>query len=237
MRNLIKFIIKKIFEIFGYEIHKKIALNTQKEINISLYDSYPRVSIEQKKFYNIGSGLFNHPYWTNIDYATEWYKEIQIYNFINLNLMDLPNFPIENNSAELFYTSHTIEHITNQAVLNIFKECFRALKESGGIRIVCPDSRLLYESLKRNDILFWDFQLKHKDFIGHEHEASIYDCLIREIASERCRFSRYNSNVLESISIKKLFESLSYEEFMNTLTSKCKFNSQYPGYHLGNCTS
>ena len=39
--------------------------------------------------------------------------------------------PIKNDSAVIIYTSHTIEHITNESAQNTFNEAYRILREGG----------------------------------------------------------------------------------------------------------
>lgn len=55
---------------------------------------------------------------------------------INLN-NDI--FPIESNSVDAVYTSHTLEHIYADAVPRVFLEINRILKQGGLFRIVVPD--------------------------------------------------------------------------------------------------
>ena len=46
-----------------------------------------------------------------------------------LNLIEKPKFPFEDNSIEVIYTSHTIEHITDESVINLIEESQRILKK------------------------------------------------------------------------------------------------------------
>jgi len=43
--------------------------------------------------------------------------------------------PIENDSAEVVYSSHTVEHITDEAAQKMFNESYRILKKGGILRI------------------------------------------------------------------------------------------------------
>ena len=61
-----------------------------------------------------------------MDYGSEQYAKVQK-NFIELNLMEKPKFPFENESIELIYSSHSIEHVNDTAVENFIGEAFRIL--------------------------------------------------------------------------------------------------------------
>lgn len=46
----------------------------------------------------------------------------------------------EDNSVELIYTSHTIEHMKDNSVINLFEEFYRVLKPGGYLRVVAPNA-------------------------------------------------------------------------------------------------
>lgn len=145
-----KQLIRNILNRFGFDITRRNVDN-----NIHLYDKYPPPSLVKRRFYNIGAGSFRHPYWTNIDYATEHYDKVQSSPFLNYNLMELKPLPIEDNVAELVYSSHTIEHVNDAAVLNVLRESYRILKPGGGIRLTTPDAKLGLAAYLRKDTNFW----------------------------------------------------------------------------------
>lgn len=51
----------------------------------------------------------------------------------------LAPLPFENNSVDVIYCSHFIEHIPRAMVMGFLAECFRILIPGGRIRLVCPD--------------------------------------------------------------------------------------------------
>jgi len=64
-------------------------------------------------------------------------------------------FPLEDNSVDNYYTSHTLEHIDIKNLLFVFKEICRTLKQKGLVRIVVPNfeiGMLWYQN--RNKLLF-----------------------------------------------------------------------------------
>jgi SAM-dependent methyltransferase len=119
---------------------------------------YPTESVQGKRFFNVGAGAFRHPAWTNIDMKSEWYGSVQHANaggFLEYDLLALAPLPVETDSAELLYSSHTLEHIPDGAAFNLLREAHRVLKPGGVIRLTMPDIDLFYDALRRNDVDFW----------------------------------------------------------------------------------
>lgn len=243
--EIIKQGIKKLLEEKGYSLvrlePKTINQNPKKSgqpqvkvADSSLYENYSDQALEEKKFYNVGSGNFFHPFWTNVDYGTDWYKKAQKNPFIEYNLMNCELLPLEDHSAEIIYTSHTIEHITDQAALNFFKESYRTLKPGGGIRITCPDAHLCYDTISTNDRSFWQAYYQWMDFKAQLSKVTIFDFVVRELATSRCRFYRHKNNeiVLSLEKIKELYNALDYKDFCNEVCSACYFRDEFPGDHI-----
>jgi len=113
---------------------------------------------------NLGCGGRALDGWINVDYAlgavvaklpffsrmnrrlkfflTEWDKHILIHDLTK-------QFPWKDNSVNIIYSSHTLEHFSKQEGLSFLKECYRVLKPDGVIRILVPDLKYLvncYES-------------------------------------------------------------------------------------------
>jgi SAM-dependent methyltransferase len=206
-----------------------------------LYRLFPRESLEARKFYNIGAGLFYHKYWTNIDYESEHYSRIQNHPFINFNLMDLSPLPIADSSAEIVYSSHTIEHISDEAASNLFKESWRILKPGGVIRITTPDSWLAMEAYKRNDVNFFYWVERYSRNGSWEHlykmplsKASIHQLFLHRFASQLCEIDIDDSPTKKysDSEIIDLFETNPDESILSFFTSKCKYNSDHPGNHI-----
>ena len=60
------------------------------KFKLEVYDRlYNKDILDKKPFYNIGAGRnFYHPYWINVDYDSEWYKNEISKNIINHNHLD-----------------------------------------------------------------------------------------------------------------------------------------------------
>jgi len=113
---------------------------------------------------NLGCGGRALDGWINVDYAlgavvakfplfsainrrfrffvTNWDKDILIHDLRK-------HFPWKDNSVDIIYSSHTLEHFYKEEGLYFLKECYRVLKFGGIIRILVPDLKCLvnhYES-------------------------------------------------------------------------------------------
>ena len=128
-------------------------------VDLDLYRRlYPADSVDKRRFYNVGAGAFRHPAWTNVDMKSDWYGGVQNTDsgvLLEYDLLALVPLPIATDSAEVVYSSHTLEHIPNDAAENLFREAHRVLKPGGVIRLTMPDIDLFYDALRRNDVDFW----------------------------------------------------------------------------------
>jgi predicted SAM-dependent methyltransferase len=209
--------------------------------DLSLYDGFPEESLREKRFYNVGAGLFSHPYWINIDHDSDHYRFVQLSSFLSYNLMKLEPFPLEDNSAEIFYTSHTIEHVSNEAVFNLVKEAYRVLKPGGCIRLTTPDAQLEYEAYKRNDLSFWYWVVDYvrpgtweKQYKVPLSEASIHQLFLHHFASQLCEIAT-DDTPQKKYTDGEIIEILSthtMEDALDFFTSQCKYNLDHPGNHI-----
>lgn len=119
---------------------------------------------KKNKLY-LGSGLWKRNGWYN-HYTSKsiWYNNITKINYsknygeinhldnsfkydIDLDCTEKQKFPLNDSSLEVVYTSHMIEHLTNDHVEFLFKDVYRLLKKDGVFRIMCPDIDLIYDEL------------------------------------------------------------------------------------------
>lgn len=146
----------KRFIHFGLErAGLKLVKSHKNRFDLSLYEHIEDCQ-KNPRFINIGSGNFYHPCWFNLDKPNNFYEKDQSKNaFINHDLNSSEALPFANDSIEVFYCSHVIEHLPINAVQKLFKEFYRCLKPKGYFRITCPDIELLYNAYKRGDLAIW----------------------------------------------------------------------------------
>ena len=80
---------------------------------------------------NIACGGRYHNGWVNIDFHAESNHVTKV------NI--LGGLPFEDNSIDVIYSSHFLEHLSQEQADFVLKESYRILKEDGLIRVVVPD--------------------------------------------------------------------------------------------------
>jgi len=186
--------------------------------DVALYRQiYSKDSIENRRFYNLGAGAFRHPCWTNVDHKSDWYRSVQGHDFIEWDLLSLTRIRVADNSAEIVYCSHTIEHITDDAAQNMFNEAFRILKKGGVFRVTTPNIDLEYRAFKEKDRQFFYWK-KDKSF-------SLHQIFLSHFAS---------SASISDHELDKIFSKMEYEEALNYCISRCSLETQRnsPGGHI-----
>ena len=66
------------------------------------------------------------------------------------------NFPFEDNSVEMIYSSHFLEHLSFEQANFVFKEIYRVLQYNGRIRVSVPDFEFFIKKYFEKDSNFWD---------------------------------------------------------------------------------
>jgi SAM-dependent methyltransferase len=94
---------------------------------------------------NLGCGTRFHPDWENLDFAP---------TAPSVRAHDLrTGIPYSDETFDVVYHSHVLEHFSRCAAVDFLRECTRVLKRSGILRIVLPDlegtARLYLDSLKK----------------------------------------------------------------------------------------
>jgi predicted SAM-dependent methyltransferase len=84
-----------------------------------------------KVYLNLGCGHVTHPAFINVDALAAWHV-----HYIR-PLDDLSPFP--DDSADLVYASHCLEHFSHQQVNHVLGEWRRVIKPGGVLRLGAPD--------------------------------------------------------------------------------------------------
>jgi len=181
-------------------------------------------------FINLGSGSFSHPKWKNFDFpgVSSFYKCLQgkknIDFFpIDLNQKDL-KLPFKNKTVSLIYCSHTLEHLSQDAIKRVLKECKRVLIKGGILRVVLPNTKNDFERAK----LIFDQNIS-------SHGNLKEDILL---SSAKLMYSSINYLDKENI-LKKIIDSdCSAEIFSKSIKNESKiqkineFESNHPERHI-----
>jgi predicted SAM-dependent methyltransferase len=98
------------------------------------------------KLVNLGCGSRYHPAWINLDFRSTGPGVIS-YNLYR-------PLPFRENSVDVVYHSHLLEHFPKRYAPVFLQECLRVLKPGGIIRVVVPDleqiARLYLTSLEKS---------------------------------------------------------------------------------------
>ena len=104
-----------------------------------------------KRKLNIGGGRWYLKHWENIDLYT--YPAVFVDYKVDLRNTQELLFP--DGCAQRIFTSHLLEHLDDECVLNLLKECSRILKKGGYLRISVPDMDKALTAYRHNDVGFF----------------------------------------------------------------------------------
>lgn len=125
------------------------------------------------KLLNLGCGTRYHDDWTNVDFISK-NEKVLAFNLLN-------GIPFENNSFDVVYHSHVLEHFSKDEGKNFLLECSRVLKPGGVIRIAVPDLEIIAKEYLKN----LDLALKGDILAMHNYEwiiLEMYDQVVRDVS-------------------------------------------------------
>jgi predicted SAM-dependent methyltransferase len=208
---------------------------------LAVYEAmYSGDVLSRKPFINIGSGGFWHPYWTNVDYASDWYgfEQRQI---VHYDIMAKQPLPFSDGSIKVAYTSHTIEHVKEDGVANLFKEVFRVLEPGGLFRVTTgPDAETDYRALLNNDAtwFYWDEAYTTPDTYKRMFHASATSVPLAErwlhhVATKLAPNDKTPSpKKYTADEVMEVIRSRSMVEALDFFTAQCPFDPKFPGNHV-----
>jgi len=239
---MIKQAVRKVVHALGYDL-----VNFPKSAQADLTAYHELCSAEmlaQKPFYNVGAGAFRHPYWTNVDKPSDWYREHQDQQaMIAYDLMERVPLPIADDEAQLIYTSHTMEHVPDVAAFHFFSEAHRTLAPDGLLRVTVPDADLFYRAYCNRDRHFDNIVRQYADpvkahKIGLDVPADAMSpqqlFLWRVATTVSVHHTDGSPERLDDDEVDRLFDTLPYEEALNECIAKCDLEVQrrHPGCHV-----
>ena len=190
----------------------------------------------------MGAGGFRHQCWTNIDKLSDWYKNVQQEqeSVIDYDFFSKDKLPIRSESAELFYTSHAIEHVTDEEAKHLFAEVHRILKTGGIFRITGPNIDLDYRAFLQGDIDFFYFRTspilnKNRTFDMSVNSMSIEQAFIWHIASNASiHHTDGSQNRISDEELRRIIANNPKDVALDMITSRADASKQklYPGNHI-----
>ena len=189
----------------------------------SLYKDYEEDSV----FVNFGSGAFSHSKWINFDLPgqSEYYKKILGSENIDFKPIDLCvdnlQIPLKDNSCDLIYCSHTLEHIEEKNGLHFIKECKRILKKNAIMRIALPNTD--------NNFLICKIVFNQKE-IPNEIKNKIILKAAYEVLSESENLK--DEILIEEVIKSNFITSVFVDNILKNFNNIGKFKINNPGRHI-----
>ena len=190
---------------------------TLREVKRNTWDRFKLVlaAIKKKRFIknykesfkvmNVGGADIVKDDWRNLDFHSIHYNYPSVLVDYNVDLEKRERWPIENNSYDLVYCSHLLEHLSQETVEFSLREIHRILKSGGGIRIVVPNINLALRHY--GDEEWWKI---------HFHRMDWRDAFLDFFASSLVGKLNYDKN-------------LELDYYTNQITDKSQENN--PGNH------
>ena len=210
--RILKLKLKKLLKtqfnlkISGITKYEKYSEKFDKNFYISRYGSQ---AVLKKNFLNVGCGpTFRHFAFRNVDNFT---GKIDV----TWSPCDFKQLPIEDNSIELIYNSHMIEHLTFKEALFMLKEFYRILKPNGNLRIITPNIDFFHRAYIEKYLSI----LKPNLSLEHSYVSVFAQRLVKGI-------DKTPKKTLSVQKIRNLFENLDRFKVYDTLISIVDPNSK-----------
>lgn len=179
-------------------------------------------------YLNIGCGGAFHHDWTNLDFVSTG-EGVIAHNL-------LKGIPFPDNSFDVVYHSHILEHFSRNDGKKLIEECYRVLKVNGTLRIAVPDLKRIVEEYIR---LLSALKEKGND----PYLEASYDWMIIELYDQTVRnkgggsmaeFLRRDTLVNEDFILKRCGYEVkaiidSYRESKKEQPKKPAFRRKIPG--------
>lgn len=155
---------------------------------------------------NLGSGLTVAPGWINVDASPNalvagspsfvlgrmydwsdnrrWHSRsdyvaiLTSHQFVHHRLEH--GVPFEDETVDIIYSSHVLEHLFREEAERLLRDAFRALKRGGLIRIAVPDVEYafqLFQQGAKEQALEYFFSVSRAGYLNHHHYMYDFDLL------------------------------------------------------------
>lgn len=148
------------------------------------------------KLVNLGCGNRYHKDWINLDFKSnsEYVQKFDLHE----------KLPFEDESVDVVYSSHVLEHFSKCEAPKFLRECYRILKPNRIIRIIVPG----LEQLIRNYIKFLDRAKDGDKDADQKYEwtmIEIFDQMVRNYSGgEMLNYWKQNPMPQEDFVIQRL---------------------------------
>jgi predicted SAM-dependent methyltransferase len=172
---------------------------------------------------NIGSGLDAPEQWLNIDSSpTLTFSKIPLIGRPILSMLNGPQWPkavksgdlirglsLTENSCELIFASHVLEHLSVSDCQTALKNIFYYLKPEGTFRVIVPDLEALiadYQTSQPSSEAAWDFM--DASGIGCKASRSTFRKRLAEAISNSRHQWMWDESSLKGVLAKQGFKNI-----------------------------
>jgi predicted SAM-dependent methyltransferase len=209
---MIKKALKAGLSIIGYKLTPVNRFNrfSEKDFFDELYSG----SKSQKKvMLNVGAGRFRHRDWINVDLKVSSLSIDWRDSDINHDLLSYTLLPFHDDTVDAIYSSHTMEHISQDAVDFFFVDAKRILKPGAIMRISVPNTDLAINAFLRCDRRFFE------EFYSERlKDTPLYNLLVRYVATQAVN-TKFSGN---SLHIIDRLENMNYNQILAFLCELCE---------------
>lgn len=212
---------KKLPTPIGYGLSKVYKVGAKVEVKL-----LKGLNTNPKKL-NIGGGNWFKMGWLNLDiYADNTFIDI------NQNLLENQELPFIDESLELIFASHILEHLPDEVVLNLLKECHRTLKKGGIMRISVPDMEKAFKAYVDRDWNF--FEIGGVTTNGDSIERRLVNYFASFAMDNYGEEKHYSGGpIIDDSIVKEKFNSLGKYEFVTWCVSLIPKNAPYKAHVNG----
>lgn len=121
---------------------------------------------------NLGCGDIIHDNWINVDFKSKGK------NIINCDIRK--PLPYPDNSVDVVYCSHVLEHLKQETTEMVLSEIFRIMKPSGIIRVLVPD----LEVICKNYLKYLELSLAGEKSAEFKYDYSMLEMYDQTVRTE-----------------------------------------------------
>src|SRR3989338_7375065 len=148
------------------------------------------------KLLNLGCGTRYHKEWINVDFVSN-NKDVIAHDL-------LKGIPFKDNTFDVVYHSHLIEHFKKEKATFFIKECYRVLKPDGIIRIATPN----LEEIVKNYIKYLNLSFQNDRIAELKYDwtmIEMYDQCVRNFSGgEMGKLYSQNNNPISDFIYKRM---------------------------------
>lgn len=192
---------------------------------------------------NIACGTITHPLWNNIDFSpyaalakrpilarllhrlgliseVRWSRLLRVDpDIVQWDLRK--GLPYPNESFDVVYHSHFLEHLPRSAVPEFLKECRRVLKPCGVLRIAVPDLRYLvadYSATEDDPVRHEQAiealldQMVRKEAVGPAQQKGLMRAVERIVRGSPDKTGERHLWMYDHVSLKRVLMSLGFDD-------------------------